>query len=101
MIIQLNASQVLLNKLYIPISKGNIATMVKSIEAWHINKIITKIKIKGLRMLVQERVKIKNNLTNKNRYDYKKPEKFVKSTIYPKIPNFIDNLLGKSLIDQK
>ena len=32
MILQLNASQVLLNKLYIPISKGNIATMVKSKE---------------------------------------------------------------------
>lgn len=49
----------------------------------------------------QEYNTIKNNLTNKNRYDYKKPEKFVKSTIHPKIPNFIDNLLGKSLIDQK
>ena len=40
MIIQLNASQVLLNKLYIPISKGNIATMVKSKEAKEFTKYV-------------------------------------------------------------
>ena len=40
MILQLNASQVLLNKLYIPISKGNIATMVKSKEAKEFTKYV-------------------------------------------------------------
>ena len=40
MIIQLNASQVLLNKLYIPISKGNIVTIVKSKEAKEFTKYV-------------------------------------------------------------
>ena len=40
MILQLNASQVLLNKLYIPIPKGNIATMVKSKEAKEFTKYV-------------------------------------------------------------